>query len=55
LPFEQRPSFELEALKAGVAESDADPRVIAHEDMRAWILKLADGDFKAAPPVARGP
>jgi hypothetical protein len=46
---------ELEALKAAIAESDADPRFIPHEEMREWLLKLANGDFKAPPPVPRKP
>ncbi len=44
---------EAAALKAAVAQSDADPRFVPHHDMRAWLLKLADGQFDATPPVAR--
>ena len=44
---------EVAALTVAVAESDADPRVIPHAEMRAWLLELADGNFSAPPPVAR--
>ena len=53
LPEQDDDAAELEALEAAVAESDADPRVIPHEDVRAWLLKVANGDFKAPPPVPR--
>jgi hypothetical protein len=44
---------EAAALQAAVAESLADPRGVPHEEMRVWLMKLADGDFTAPPPVAR--
>jgi hypothetical protein len=44
---------ELQALTEAVAESDADPRSSPHEEVRGWLLKLADGDFGAAPPEPR--
>lgn len=34
---------ELAALAAAVADSDADPRVIPHDQMRAWLLEIAAG------------
>jgi len=43
------------ALQAAVTESDADPRVIPHDNMRDWLLQLAAGKFDAPPPVAREP
>ncbi|HEV6967767.1 hypothetical protein [Roseateles sp.] len=46
---------ELAALAAAVAESDADPRVIPHSEMRVWLLEIAAGHFDAPPPVARDP
>jgi len=46
---------EIEALKTAVAESDADPCVIPHNEMRDWLLKVAKGHFKAPPPAAREP
>ncbi|MEE3626596.1 hypothetical protein UCD39_21905 [Nitrospirillum sp. BR 11752] len=44
---------ELAALTAAVAEADADLRAVPHEEMRAWLLELAAGNFDAPPPVAR--
>jgi hypothetical protein len=46
---------EVAALKAAVVQSDADPRIVPHDDMRDWLLKLAAGQFDAPPPVARDP
>ena len=43
---------EARALAAAIAESDADPRTIPHEEVRAWLLRLAQGDFDAPPPQA---
>jgi len=44
---------ELVALTAAVAEADADPRGIPHEEMQAWLLRLASGEFDAPPPEPR--
>jgi predicted transcriptional regulator len=44
---------EAAALAAAIAESDADPRVVPHEDVRAWLLRLAAGEFEASPPEPR--
>jgi hypothetical protein len=44
---------EDQALAAAIAESDADPRTIPHEEVRAWLLRLANGEFDAPPPVPR--
>ncbi|MBF0561405.1 MAG: CopG family transcriptional regulator [Alphaproteobacteria bacterium] len=41
---------ETAALAAAVAEARADPRIIPHEDMQAWLLRLAAGEFNAPPP-----
>jgi hypothetical protein len=38
---------------AAIAESDADPRTVPHEEVRAWLLRLAEGEFDAPPPVPR--
>jgi len=46
---------ELAALTAAVAESDTDPRIISHDEMCAWLLELANGNFEAFPPAAREP
>ena len=43
---------ELAALEAAVAKADANPRSIPHEEVRAWLLRLAKGDFDAPRPTA---
>lgn len=40
-------------LAAAIAESDADPRVAPHDEVRAWLLRLAEGEFDAPPPTPR--
>jgi hypothetical protein len=51
------PDLEAERhlLEAAVAEAEADQRYVTHEDMRAWLLRLAQGDFDAPPPDLREP
>jgi len=44
---------EARALAAAIAESDADPRTVPHEEVRAWLLRLAKGEFDAPPPEPR--
>lgn len=44
---------ESRALAAAVAESDADPRTVGHQEVRAWLLRLAGGEFDAVPPEPR--
>jgi len=44
---------EAEALAAAVADSDADPRVAPHDEVRAWLLRIAAGEFDAPPPQPR--
>jgi Fe-S-cluster formation regulator IscX/YfhJ len=46
---------ERQLLEAAVAEARADPRYVPHEDMRAWLLKLSQGEFDAPPPALRSP
>ena len=46
---------ELAALEAAIAKAQADPRRIPHEEVRAWLLRLAEGDFDALRPTARLP
>jgi hypothetical protein len=46
---------EVAALKAAIAKCRADPREVPHEEMRAWLLKIAEGDFSAPPPTPRLP
>jgi hypothetical protein len=44
---------EAKALAAAVAESDADPRTVPHEEVRTWLLRIANGEFDAPPPDPR--
>jgi hypothetical protein len=46
---------ELAALEVAVAKADANPRSIPHEEVRAWLLRLAEGDFDVPRPIARPP
>jgi Fe-S-cluster formation regulator IscX/YfhJ len=41
---------DAEALAGAVEEARADPRFVPHADMRAWLLRVADGEFDAPPP-----
>jgi len=44
-----------EAEEAAVADARADPRSVPHAaEMRAWLLRVAAGDFGAPPPLAVG-
>ncbi len=45
-----RTDTEQEALAIAIAESDADPRVVPHSEVRAWLMRLANGEFDAAAP-----
>ena len=44
---------EVQALAAAIAEADADPRTAPHEEVRAWLLRIANGEFDAPPPKPR--
>jgi hypothetical protein len=44
---------EAAALAAAVEQARADPRSVPHDEMREWLLKIANGDFAAPPPVPR--
>jgi len=44
---------EAVALAAAIAESDADPRTAPHSAVRAWLMRLCEGDFEAIPPDCR--
>jgi len=44
---------EAEALSAAIAKARADKREVPHEEMRAWLLKISEGDFDAPPPIPR--
>jgi len=41
---------EAQALAAAIAVAEADPRRVPHEDVRAWLMRLAEGEFDAPPP-----
>jgi len=53
LPDPDDDADEIAALSAAIAEARADPRSVPHEEMRAWLLELAAGNFDAPPPEAR--
>lgn len=53
VPLIEDDEAEARALAAAIVESDADPRTVPHEDVRAWLLRLAEGEFDAPPPEAR--
>lgn len=40
-------------LIAAVEEARADPFSVDHEEVRAWLLEVAAGNFDAPGPVAR--
>jgi hypothetical protein len=44
---------EARVLAAAIAASDADPRTVPHEEVRAWLLRLATGELDAPPPEPR--
>jgi hypothetical protein len=44
---------EAQALAAAIAVAEADPRRVPHEEVRAWLLRLASGEFDAPPPQPR--
>ena len=44
---------EAGALAAALAVAEADPLRVQHEDVRAWLLRLANGELDAAPPTPR--
>ena len=44
---------ETRALAAAVAESDADQHTVPHAEVRAWLLRLAEGEFEEPPPGPR--
>ncbi|MCF3948895.1 hypothetical protein [Acidiphilium iwatense] len=53
--FDPDTEAERRLLEAAVAEARADPRYVTHEDMRAWLLKLSQGEFDAPLPELRTP
>lgn len=53
LPIADDDEAEARALAAAIVESDADPRTVPHEEVRAWLLRLANGEFDVPPPEPR--
>ena len=41
---------EAVALATAIAQSDADPRMVPHAKVRAWLLRVAAGEFDLPPP-----
>jgi hypothetical protein len=41
---------EAPASANAVAVAEAEPRRLPHHDVRAWLLRLAAGEFDAPPP-----
>ena len=41
---------EAQALAAAIAESDTDPRTVPHKRVRAWLMRLANGEFDVPHP-----
>ena len=41
---------ETKALAGAVAASDSDPRTADHDQVRQWLLRIANGEFDAPPP-----
>ncbi len=52
-PLIEDDEAEARALAASIAESDADPRTAPHAEVRAWLLRLAQGEFDAPAPEPR--
>lgn len=50
---EEDAAAEAHALRIAILESDADPRTAPHEEVRAWLLRLAHGEFDAVAPEPR--
>jgi Fe-S-cluster formation regulator IscX/YfhJ len=52
-PLIEEDEAEARALAAAIAESDVDPRTVPHEEVRTWLLRLAEGEFHVPPPQPR--
>jgi hypothetical protein len=53
VPLADDDEAEARALAAAAAAAEADSRRVPHEKVRAWLLRLADGEFDAPPPELR--
>jgi hypothetical protein len=52
-PFIHADAAEAQALAAAIAESESDRRAAPHDEVRAWLLRIANGEFDAPPPEPR--
>jgi len=52
-PIDDLEAAERIALEKAIAEAEADPRGVPHEEMMAWLKRLAAGEHDAPPPVPR--
>jgi hypothetical protein len=52
-PRDAEDAAEAQVLAAAIAEADADPRTVPHEEVRTWLLRIANGEFDAPPPKPR--
>ena len=46
-------AVELAALTEAVAKARANRRGVPHDQMRAWLLEMADGKFDTPAPAVR--
>ena len=53
-PLFEDDEAEARALAVAIAEAEADPRRVSHEKVRAWLLRLAAGEFYLPPPEPGG-
>lgn len=49
-PYDPELEAERLLLEAAVAKARADRRYAPHEEVRAWLLELANGNFSAPRP-----
>jgi hypothetical protein len=54
-PYDPELEAERLLLEAAVAKARADRRYAPHEEVRAWLLELANGNFSAPRPALREP
>jgi hypothetical protein len=52
-PVDDLEEAERLALAKAIAEAEADPRAVPHEEMMAWLKRLASGEHDAPPPKPR--
>ena len=52
-PVDDLEEAERQALAKAIAEAEADPRGVPHEEMMVWLKRLAAGEHDAPPPTPR--